>query len=206
MKADVFTLDAEKAGQVDLDDAIFGIEARRDILHRVVTWQLARRRAGTQAVKTRGEVSGTTKKWYRQKGTGNARHGNKKPNIFRGGGNAHGPKPRDYSHDLPKKIRRLGLKSALSAKQAEGKLIVLETAAMDVPKTKALREKLAKLSLQNALIIDGADVDANFSRAAQNLPMIDVLPSVGANVYDILRCDTLVLTKAAVATLEERLK
>ncbi|MBK5912614.1 50S ribosomal protein L4 [Rhodothalassium salexigens] len=206
MKADVITLDAEKAGQVDLDEAVFGIEARADILHRVVTWQLARRRAGTHAVKTRGEVTGTTKKWYRQKGTGNARHGNKKPNIFRGGGNAHGPKPRDYDYSLPKKIRALGLRSALSAKQAAGKLIVVDAAALDAPKTRTLKDKLAKLSLDNALIIDGAEVDANFKRAAQNLPKIDVLPSMGANVYDILRRDTLVLTKAAVEKLEERLK
>ncbi|MBB4212391.1 large subunit ribosomal protein L4 [Rhodothalassium salexigens DSM 2132] len=206
MKADVITLDAEKAGQVDLDEAVFGIEARADILHRVVTWQLARRRAGTHAVKTRGEVTGTTKKWYRQKGTGNARHGNKKPNIFRGGGNAHGPKPRDYEYSLPKKIRALGLRSALSAKQAAGKLIVVDAAALDAPKTRTLKDKLAKLSLDNALIIDGAEVDANFKRAAQNLPKIDVLPSMGANVYDILRRDTLVLTKAAVEKLEERLK
>lgn len=205
MKAEILTLDAEKAGEIELNDAIFGVEPRADILHRVVNWQLAKRRAGTHAVKFRGDVSGTTKKWGRQKGSGNARHGNRKANIFRGGGRAFGPIPRDYGYKLPKKIRALGLKSALSAKARDAKLIVLDAAALDAPKTKALKDKLAKLKLDNALIIDGATVDRNLSLAAGNIPKIDLLPSAGANVYDILRRDTLVLTKAAVAKLEERL-
>lgn len=206
MKADVLTLDAEKAGTIDLDDAIFGVEARADILHRVVTWQLAKRRAGTHAVKFRSDIAGTTKKMYRQKGTGHARHSSRKANIFRGGGNAFGPIPRDHGFKLPKKVRRLGLKSALSAKQADGRLIVLDTLKLDEAKTKVLREKLAKLGVANALFIDGAEVDANVRRAVANIPHVDVLPSQGANVYDIMRRDTLVVTKAGIEKLAERLK
>jgi len=206
MKTDVLTLDAEKAGTVDLDDAIFAVEPRRDILHRVVTWQLAKRRAGTHAVKFRSDVSATTKKMYRQKGTGNARHGSRRVNIFRGGGRAFGPIPRDHGFSLPKKVRKLGLKCALSAKRQDGRLIVLDSCALGEAKTRALREKLAKLGLDNALIIDGAELDGNLRLAAANIPNIDVLPSQGANVYDILRCETLVLTKAALEALGERLK
>ncbi|GAB4575492.1 MAG: 50S ribosomal protein L4 [Rhodothalassiaceae bacterium] len=206
MKADVLTLDAEKAGTVELDDAIFALEARADILHRVVTWQLAKRRAGTHAVQFRSDVSATGKKAYKQKGTGHARHGDRRANLFRGGGRAFGPIPRDHGHSLTKKVRKLGLKSALSAKRAEGRLIILDELKLAEAKTKALIEKLGKLGLSNALFIDGAEIDANVRLAASNIPHIDVLPSQGANVYDILRRDTLVLTKAALEKLAERLK
>ncbi|GHF24383.1 50S ribosomal protein L4 [Kordiimonas sediminis] len=206
MKTNVLTLDAKKAGDVDLNDAIFGIAPRADILHRVVNWQLAKRRAGTHAVKFRSDIARTGARLGRQKGGGTARHGSRRSNIFVGGGRAFGPIPRDHGFDLPKKVRKLGLRAALSAKQAEGKLIVLDVAELKEGKTKELKAKLEKLNLTNALFVDGAEVNANFLRAASNLPNIDVLPSQGANVYDILRRDTLVLTKAAVANLEERLK
>lgn len=206
MKTNVLTLDAKKAGDIDLDDAIFGVTARADILHRVVNWQLAKRRAGTHAVKFRSDISRTGKKWGRQKGGGTARHGDRRANIFIGGGRAFGPVVRDHGYDLPKKIRKLGLKSALSSKQAEGKLIVVDVAELKEGKTKELAAKLEKLGLANALFVDGAEVNENFKRAVKNIPNVDVLPSQGANVYDILRRDTLVLTKAAVAKLEERLK
>lgn len=205
MKADVLTLDAKKAGNVDLDDAIFGLDARADILHRVVNWQLAKRRAGTHAVKFRSDIARTGKKFGNQKG-GGARHGNRRSNIFVGGGNAFGPIPRDHGFDLPKKVRKLGLKTALSSKLAAGKLIVIDTADLKEGKTKELIAKLGKLGVSNALFIDGAEVNVNFSRAAANIPHIDVLPTCGANVYDILRRDTLVLTKDAVEKLGERLK
>lgn len=206
MKADVLTLDAEKAGTVDLDDAIFALEARPDILHRIVNWQLAKRRAGTHAVQFRSDVTATGKKAYKQKGTGHARHGDRRANLFRGGGRAFGPIPRDHSHGLTKKVRKLGLKSALSAKQAEGRLIILDELKLDEAKTKSFLDKLGKLGLTNALFIDGQEVDANVRLAASNIPHIDVLPSQGANVYDILRRDTLVLTRAALDKLAERLK
>lgn len=206
MKTDVLTLDAKKAGDIDLDEAIFGVSARADILHRVVNWQLAKRRAGTHAVKFRSDIARTGARYGRQKGGGTARHGSRRSNIFIGGGRAFGPIPRDHGHSLPKKVRKLGLKSALSAKQADGKLIVVETAELKDGKTKELQAKLEKLGLSNALFVDGAEVNANFLRAAQNIPNVDVLPSQGANVYDILRRDTLVLTKAAVENLGERLK
>ncbi|MCJ9429298.1 50S ribosomal protein L4 [Kordiimonas marina] len=206
MKTNVLTLDAKKAGDIDLDEAIFGVPARADILHRVVNWQLAKRRAGTHAVKFRSDISRTGARLGRQKGGGTARHGSRRSNIFVGGGRAFGPIPRDHGFDLPKKIRKLGLKSALSAKQADGKLIVVDVAELKDGKTKELAAKLGKLGLANALFIDGADVNENFKRAVQNIPNIDVLPTQGANVYDILRRDTLVLTKAAVAQLGERLK
>ncbi|GAK32767.1 MULTISPECIES: 50S ribosomal protein L4 [Iodidimonas] len=206
MKADVLTLDAEKAGSIELDDAIFALEARADILHRIVNWQLAKRRAGTHAVQFRSDVTATGKKAYNQKGSGNARHGNRRANLFRGGGRAFGPIPRDHGFSLPKKVRKLGLKTALSAKQAEGRLVILDTLALDEAKTKSFLEKLSKLGLANALFIDGSEIDANVRRAAANIPNIDVLPSQGANVYDILRRDTLVLTKAALEKLGERLK
>jgi len=206
MKADVVTLDAGTAGSVDLDDGIFGLPAREDILQRAVRWQLAKRQAGTHKTKTRSEVAGTGAKWFRQKGTGNARHGNKKPGLFRSGGKAFGPVVRSHAHDLPKKVRKLALKTALSAKQATGKLIVLDTAEMGAPKTKELAGKFGQLGWTNALIIDGEAVNENFARAAANIPNIDVLPSQGANVYDILRRDMLVLTKAGLDKLQERLK
>lgn len=206
MKTDVLTLDAKKAGDIDLDEAIFGVSARADILHRVVNWQLAKRRAGTHAVKFRSDIARTGARFGRQKGGGTARHGSRRSNIFVGGGRAFGPIPRDHGFSLPKKVRKLGLKSALSAKQADGKLIVVETAELKDGKTKELQAKLEKLGVSNALFVDGAEVNANFLRAAQNIPNVDVLPSQGANVYDILRRDTLVLTKAAVENLGERLK
>ncbi len=206
MKVDVLTLDAEKAGTVELDEAIFALEPRADILHRVVTWQLAKRRAGTHAVKFRSDVRATNKKMYRQKGTGHARHGSRRVNIFRGGGRAFGPVPRDHGFSLPKKVRKLGLRTALSAKRAAGRLIILDSLALEAGKTKLFKEKLDKLGLENALFIDGSEIDANVRRAAANIPHIDLLPSEGANVYDILRRDTLVLTRAALERLAERLK
>ena len=205
MKADVVTIEAGTAGSVDLDEGIFGLEPREDLLQRAVRWQLAKRQAGTHKSKGRSEVVGSTRKIVRQKGSGGARHGNRKAPQFRGGGKAFGPVVRSHEHSLPKKVRKLALKSALSAKQAEGKLVVLEDAKIAEPKTKVLAGNLDKLGLANALIIDGT-VDENFARAAANIPNVDVLPSVGANVYDILRRDTLVLTKAGLENLEERLK
>ncbi|RME64996.1 MAG: 50S ribosomal protein L4 [Alphaproteobacteria bacterium] len=206
MKAEVKTLDAGKAGSIELSDAVFGVPVRADILHRVVNWQLAKRRAFARAAKERSDVAGTGKKWGRQKGSGRARHGDRQAPIFVGGGKAHGPRARSFAYDLPKKVRALGLKNALSAKQAAGQLIILDSAALEEAKTKALKAKLDKLGLRSALVIDGAQVDANFKRAAANIPLIDVLPAIGANVYDILRRDVLVLTKAAVDALEARLK
>jgi large subunit ribosomal protein L4 len=206
MKAKVLTLDAKDAGTIDLDEGLFGLPERPDILNRVVLWQLANRRAGTHKTKTRAEVSGTTKKFVRQKGSGGARHGNRKVNQFRGGGTAFGPVVRTHEQNLPKKIRVLGLKTALSAKQAAGKLFILDEAVMKDAKTKVLAGMLSKLGLTSALVVDGASVDTNFMRAVSNVPLFDVIPVQGANVYDILRRDTLVLTKAGVAGLVERLK
>ena len=206
MKADVVTLEAGSAGSVDLDEGIFGLEPRADLLQRAVRWQLANRQAGTHKSKGRSEIAGTTKKMYRQKGTGGARHGNKKVPQFRGGGKAFGPVVRSHGHSLPKKVRKLALKNALSAKQAEGKLVVLDEAKADAPKTRALANQITKLGWANTLIIDGAEVDENFARAAANIPNLDVLPTMGANVYDILRRDLLVLTKSGLEGLEERLK
>ncbi len=205
MKAQVKNLSAGSAGEIDLNDEIFGLEPRADILHRVVNWQLNKRRAGTHKVKTRAEVNGTGKKMYKQKGTGNARHSDRKAPIFRGGGIAHGPVVRSHATDLPKKVRALGLKLALSAKAQSQSLIVLDEAKLDAGKTKQLAAKLKALGCSSVLFIDGNDIDVNFARAAANLPLVDVLPGEGANVYDILRRDTLVLTRAAVALLEARL-
>ncbi len=206
MKVDVITLDAGAAGSAELDEAIFGLPARPDLLQRAVRWQLAKRQAGTHKSKGRSEIALTGKKFVKQKGSGGARHGDRKAPQFRGGGKAFGPVVRSHEHDLPKKVRKLALKTALSAKQAEGKLVVLEQATLADAKTKLLVASLAKLGWSNALIIDGDAVEQNFARAAANIPHIDVLPSQGANVYDILRRDTLVLTKAAVEKLGERLK
>lgn len=206
MKTEVITLDNGKAGDIDLADEVFGLPARSDILHRVVNWQLNKRRAGTHQVKERGDVTGSTIKIFKQKGTGRARHGNKKAPQFRGGGVAHGPRSRDHATGLPKKVRSLGLKTALSAKQAAGSLVVLDKAELGEAKTKQLAEKFAALGWNSALIIDGPEPDAGFQRAARNLPGVQVLPSQGANVYDILRRDTLVLTRSAVEQLEARLK
>ena len=206
MKADVIKLDGGKAGTLDLDEALFGLEPRADILHRVVRWQRNKAQAGTHKVKTRSETSYSTKKIYRQKGTGGARHGSRNAPIFRGGGIFKGPTPRSHAHDLPKKVRALGLKHALSAKAAAGELVVIDSVAMDAAKTGTLAKQVKELGWKRALIIDGADVDANFALAASNIEGLDVLPSMGANVYDILKRDTLVLTKSAVEALEARLK
>lgn len=205
MQLKVVNLAAEAVGEVELDDGVFGVAVRPDILHRVVVWQLAKRRAGTHDVKNRGEVARTGAKLYKQKGTGRARHGSRRVNIYRGGGRAFGPTPRDHSIDLPKKVRALGLRCALSSKAKDGKLVVLDAAVAAEPRTKALAAQLKGLGLASALIITGTEVDRNFGLAARNLPTIDVLPAQGANVYDILRRDTLVLTTEAVRRLEERL-
>jgi large subunit ribosomal protein L4 len=205
MKLDIQSLDAEKAGSIDLDDAVFGIkDVRADILQRMVKYQLAKRRAGTHKTLSRGEVARSHSKLYKQKGTGQARHGAANAPIFRGGGHAHNRLPRDYSHDLTKKFRALALRHALSAKVNAGELIVVEAAALKQAKTAALSKQLAKLNLANALIIAGAEVDANFARAARNIPNLDVLPNAGLNVYDILRRKTLVLTPDAVAAIHAR--
>ncbi len=206
MKCDVVNLDNEAVATLDLDETVFGVEVRRDILARVVNWQLAKRRAGTHKVKTRNEVSGTSKKPFRQKGTGRARQGSLKGPHQYGGGVVFGPVPRDHAHRLPKKVRRLGLKAALSAKQAAGELVVLDRAALEDGKTRVLVDHLKKLGWRSALVIDADEIDAGFARAARNVAGIDVLPSRGANVYDILRRETLVLTRAAVDKLVERLR
>jgi len=206
MKVDVTTLDAKANGSVDLNEAVFGIAPRADILQRMVTYQLAARQAGTHKTKPRGEITGTTKKFGRQKGGGGARHGNRKSNIFIGGGKAHGPVVRSHAIDLPKKVRALALKMALSSKQADESLVVLADAKSKDGKTAGLKKQLTKLGIDNALVIDGAEVDGNFARAARNIAHIDVLPAQGINVYDILRRDKLVLTKAALDSLKERFK
>lgn len=206
MKADVIKLDAGKAGSVELSDEIFGLTPRADILQRVVRYQLAKRQAGTHKVKTRSETSYSTKKIYRQKGTGGARHGDRNAPIFRKGGVYKGPTPRSHAHDLTKKFRALGLKHALSAKVAAGELVILDTADLKEAKTKTLAKAIRDLGWKRTLVIDGAEVNENFALAARNIDSVDVLPSIGANVYDILRRDTLVLTKAAVEALEARLK
>jgi large subunit ribosomal protein L4 len=202
----VTSLDGKAAGSIVLPDDIFGLEPRADILQRMVRWQLSKRQAGTHKTKTRGEISLTTKKFGNQKGGGRARHGAKSAPQFRGGGKAFGPVVRSHEHDLPKKVRVLALKHALSDKLKGEKLIVIADAVAAEPKTKALSERFAKLGLGNALIIDGAAVDANFAKAARNIIGVDVLPVQGINVYDIMRRDTLVLTKAAVEALTERFK
>ena len=204
MKLDVIKLDGGTAGSVELGDEIFGLEPRADILHRVVRWQRNKAQAGTHKVKTRSEVSYSTKKIYRQKGTGGARHGSRKAPIFRKGGIYKGPTPRSHAHDLPKKVRKLGLMHALSAKVKDGSLVIIENIDSD-GKTSSLAKQVANLGWKRALIIDGAEVNENFLRAAANIETINVLPSMGANVYDILKSDTLVLTKAGVAALEARL-
>ena len=206
MKADVTTLEAKKAGTVDLPESVFGLEPRADILHRMVRYQLAKRRAGTASVKDRSQITGSTAKIMRQKGSGRARHSTRKVNLFRGGGKQFGPKPRDHSISLPKKVRALALRHALSAKAKSDEIVVLDKAAVKDAKTGALRKKFDKLGLGSALIVDGAEVDENFSLAARNIVGVDVLPVQGINVYDILRRDKLVLTKAAVEALEARFK
>ncbi|MGR3549329.1 50S ribosomal protein L4 [Pseudooceanicola sp.] len=204
MKLDVINLDGSSAGSVDLGDEIFGLEPRADILHRVVRWQRARQQQGTHSTLGRSEVSYSTKKIYRQKGTGGARHGSRKAPIFRKGGIYKGPTPRSHEHDLPKKFRKLGLKHALSAKVKEGSLVIIDNAESD-GKTGALAKMVKSLGWKRTLVIDGA-VNDGFAKAAANIAGLDVLPSIGANVYDILKRDTLVLTKAGVEALEARLK
>ena len=205
MQVAVTTLDQADAGTIELSDAVFGQTVRADILHEVVRWQLAKRRQGTHKAKTRSEVDLTKRKMYKQKGTGRARHGAASATQFRGGGKPFGPKPRDHSIGLPKKVRRLGLKVALSSKLADGKLVVLDEATLAEPKTRQLVERLKKLGWGSVLLIDGPEFDGNLERAARNLIGVDLLPTAGANVYDILRRDVLALTKAAVRDLEERL-
>ncbi|GAB3447866.1 50S ribosomal protein L4 [Insolitispirillum peregrinum] len=205
MKCDVITLDNSAAGSIELADDVFGLEVRVDLLQRVVRWQLAKRQAGTHKTKGISEISGTTKKPFKQKGTGRARQGSMRSAQFRGGATIFGPVVRSHAHDLPKKVRALGLKTALSAKLAEQKLIILDSAVTE-GKTKELVSKLEALGWGSTLVIDGSELNEGFKLAARNIPNFDVLPSQGANVYDILRRDTLVLTKAAVANLEERLK
>lgn len=204
MKVEVKTLDAQTSGDVELNDAIFGIEPRADILHRVVTWQLEKRRAPTRATRERSDVARTGKKFGRQKGGGVARHGDRRAPVFIGGGKAHGAHARTFGHDLNKKVRTLGLKMALSAKAKAGSLTVLDNLDVADGKTKALAGQLAKLGLVKALFIDGDAINVSFAKASSNLVGIDVLPAVGANVYDILRADVLVLTRAAVEKLEAR--
>ena len=206
MELKVTTIDGKAAGSVTLPDAIFGLEPRADILHRCVNWQLAKRQRGTHDVKNRSEINRTGKKMYRQKGTGSARHGPAKVNLFRGGGRSFGPTPRSHAIGLPKKVRALALKHALSAKAKDGGIVVVDKATVKDGKTRALQTSFEKLGLANALIIDGAEVEAGFRLAARNIPNIDVLPVQGINVYDILRRPTLVLTKAALEALEARFK
>ena len=205
MKLDVINLDGSNAGSVELDEALFGLEPRADILHRVVRWQRNNAQAGTHKVKTRSETSYSTKKIYRQKGTGGARHGDRNAPIFRKGGVYKGPTPRSHGHELTKKFRKLGLKHALSAKLKAGELVVIASAEAE-GKTSALAKQVSKLGWKRALVIDGAAVNEGFARAAANIEGLDVLPTIGANVYDILKRDTLVLTKAGVEALEARLK
>ena len=205
MKLKVTTLDGKAAGDIELDDAIFGLEPRQDILHRMVRWQLAKRQAGTHKTKGRSEIIGSTKEFVRQKGSGGARHGNKKVPQFRGGGRAFGPVVRSHAHDLPKKFRGLALKHALSAKAKDGLIVVDELSAKE-PKTKALKDQLAKMGIANALFVGSSELENNFVLASRNIAKVDVLPVQGINVYDILRKDALVLSKGAVEALQERFK
>jgi large subunit ribosomal protein L4 len=206
MKFDVIKLDGGKGGSIELPDDIFGIEEiRPDILQRVVTWQLAKRRAGTHKIKTRNEVARTGKKMYRQKGTGGARHGSRKAAQFVGGAKVFGPVVRSHGFDLPKKVRALGLRHALSSKAKAGTLVVVDAISLDNAKTSALRETFGKIGWTNALVVSGAEVDGNLKLAARNIPNVDVLPTIGLNVYDILRRETLVLTRDAVDAIRARL-
>lgn len=206
MKHDVIKLDGKTAGSVELDETLFGLEPRADILHRVVRWQRNNAQAGTHKVKTRSEVKCSTKKIYRQKGTGGARHGARSAPIFRGGGIYKGPVVRSHGHELPKKLRKLGLRHALSAKAVAGELVVIDTADLKDAKTSVLAKVVKDLGWKRALVIDGAEVSESFARAARNIEGLDILPTMGANVYDILKRDTLVITKAGVEALEARLK
>ena len=206
MKQNIVNLDNQNVGSIELADNVFGAEVREDILSRVVNWQLANRRAGTHKTKTIAEVSGTTKKPYKQKGTGNAHQGSLRATQFRGGGIVFGPVVRSHAQDLPKKIRQMGMRCALSAKAKNGKLVIVDSLAMTEAKTKDLLAKMNKLGLESVLFIGGETIDANFKLSANNIVNVDVLPQQGANVYDILRRDTLVLTKDAAENLEARLK
>ncbi|HCP00410.1 MAG TPA: 50S ribosomal protein L4 [Rhodospirillaceae bacterium] len=206
MKLKVVNLENKAAGEIDLDEGVFCAPVRKDLLARAVNYQLAKRRQGTHKTKTRGEINGSTARPWRQKGTGRARAGDRKAGHWRGGQTTFGPLPRDHSSDLPKKVRKLALRTALSSKQAEGKLIVLDAANASEPKTKAIAAQLRALGISSALIVDGSDIDRNFQLAARNIPGVDLLPQQGANVYDILRRDTLVLTRQAVEQLQERLR
>jgi large subunit ribosomal protein L4 len=206
MELKITTLDGEEKGSVNLSDTIFGLEPRQDLIQRYVVWQLAKRRAGTHKVKGRAEIWRTGKKMYKQKGTGGARHGSQRANLFRGGGRSFGPVVRSHAIELPKKVRVLALKHALSAKAKDGGIILIEDAKLAETKTKLLKGHFEKLGLANALIIDGAEIDNGFRLATRNIPNIDVLPIQGINVYDILRRHTLVLTRAALDALEARLK
>jgi large subunit ribosomal protein L4 len=205
MKLDVIKLDGGSAGSIDLDEALFGLEPRADILHRVVRWQRNNAQQGTHKVKTRSEVSYSTKKIYRQKGTGGARHGARSAPIFRSGGIYKGPTPRSHGHELTKKFRKLGLRHALSSMAKTGKLVIIDDVTSD-GKTSALAKQVKSLGWKRALIIDGASVNENFLQAARNIEGLDILPTMGANVYDILKRDTLVITKAGIEALEARLK
>jgi len=204
MKLKVLNLDAKSAGEIDLKDEIFGLEPRTDLIQRVIVWQLAKRRAGTHKTKTRGEVNRTTKKFYRQKGTGSARHGARSAPLFVGGGKAMAPVVRSHEFDLPKKVRAAGLCHALSSKAKDSKLVVLDSASVDAVKTNALGKRLNKLGAADMLIVDG-EFDKNFAMSARNLANVSLVPASGLNVYDILKRDTLVMTKAAVKAIEERL-
>jgi len=206
MKVQVKNLANEAVGEIELDDAIFGLEVRQDLLFRAVNWQLAKRRSGNHKTKGISEISGTTKKPYNQKGTGRARQGSLRSPQFRGGARIFGPVVRSHEHDLTKKVRKLALKTALSAKAAAGELVILDTAVAETHKTKALAASFKAMGFESLLVIDGATVNENFARAARNIPLVDVLPSQGANVYDIIRRNILVLTKDAVTDLEARLK
>ena len=206
MKLNVTTLEGKDAGSIELNEAIFGLDPRTDLIQRCVNWQLAKRQSGNHKAKGRAEIARTGKKIYKQKGTGGARHGSARVPQFRGGGRAFGPVVRSHATDLPKKVRALALKHALSAKAKDGSLIVIENATLEAAKTKALLGHFSGLGLTNALIIDGAEVHVGFAQAARNIPNIDVLPIQGINVYDILRRQKLVLTKAALDALEARLK
>lgn len=205
MKCDVLTLDNKKVGSIDLADGVFGSTVRKDIISRTINWQLAKRRSGNHKTKNVREIQGTTAKPWNQKGTGRARAGSVRATQFRGGATVFGPVVRDHGHKLPRKIRQMALRSALSSKQADGKLIILDDAKLDAPKTKNLAVKLSALGWSNVLIVTGAEVDGNLALAAANIANVDVLPQQGVNVYDIIRRDTLVLTKDAAAHLEERL-
>ncbi len=206
MKCKIISLEAKNVGEIDLADEVFGVAVRPDLLQRIVTWQLAKRRAGTHKTKDVSEIRGTGKKPWSQKGTGRARQGSLRSTQFRGGAVAFGPVPRSHAYNLPKKVRKLALKVALSVKQAEGKIVVLDSTKSKSNKTQDLITRLGRLGWSSVLVIDGLEVDVNFRRAAQNLPGIDILPQQGTNVYDILRRDLLVLTKDAVQHLEARLR